>query len=197
MATSRKLTLDDIADQRAYDRERDEFRTRVIELKRRRRVPLGTFISVVFENRETIRFQIQEMARVERLMSDHDIQVELDTYNPLVPERGQLCASLFIELTSDEAMREWLPRLIGIEHSLAIELSDGRLVRAVPEEGHAAQLTRPDVTSAVHYYRFEFEPDEIAMLADGTANLILDHPACSERLALAPHTVRQLLSDLT
>jgi hypothetical protein len=93
-------------------------------------------------------------------------------------------------------MKEWAPRLIGIERSLAIELSDGRLVRAVPEEGHAAQLTRPDVTSAVHYYRFEFEPDEIAIFAQGIAHLVVDHPACSERLALAPRTVRELLSDL-
>ncbi len=196
MAT-RKLALTDIADQRAYERERDDFRTRVIELKRRRRVPLGTFISVVFENRETIRFQIQEMARVEKLMTDHDIQIELDTYNALVPEHGQLCASLFIELTSDDSMKEWLPRLVGIEHSLAIRLADGRLVRAVPEEAHAAQLTRSDVTSAVHYYRFEFTSDEIAGLANGDASLILDHPACPERTELAPHTARELLSDLT
>ena len=130
-------------------------------------------------------------------MTDHDIQIELDTYNALVPEPGQLCASLFIELTSDDSMKEWLPRLVGIEHSLAIRLADGRLVRAMPEEAHAAQLTRTDVTSAVHYYRFEFTADEIAGFANGDASLILDHPACPEQTELAPHTIRELLSDLT
>ncbi len=194
---ARKLVLTDIADLRAYERERDDFRTRVIELKHRRRVPLGTFISVVFENRETIRFQIQEMARVEKLMTDDQIQIELDTYNVLVPEAGQLCATLFIELTSPESMREWLPRLVGIERSLAIQLVDGRLVRAVPEETHATQLTRTDVTSAVHYYRFEFTPDEVAVLTNGDARLLLDHPACLEQIELAPHTIRELLADLT
>lgn len=194
--SSRKLVLADIADMRAYEREREDFRARVIELKRRRRVPLGTFISVVFENRETIRFQIQEMARVEKLVTDADIQIELDTYNALVPEPGQLCASLFIELTSDESMKEWLPRLVGIEHSLRIRLADGRVVIAIPEEAHAAQLTRADVTSAVHYYRFEFTPDEVLGLAEGGASLILDHPACLEQTELAPHTIRELSVDL-
>ena len=110
--TTRKLALDDIADVRAYERERDTFRPHVIELKRRRRVHLGTVVTFVFENRDTIRFQIQEMARVEKLISDADIQVELDTYNPMVPDPGQVCATMFIELTSDDQMREWLPKLV-------------------------------------------------------------------------------------
>jgi hypothetical protein len=80
-----KLTLDDIADLRAYEREREAFREQVIALKKRRRVGVGPFVTFVFENRETIRFQIQEMARVERILTDEGIQTELDTYNPLIP----------------------------------------------------------------------------------------------------------------
>src|SRR5262245_42810728 len=98
-ATSRKLSLDDIADARAYERERESLRANIIELKRRRRVHLGTIVTVTFENRDTMRYQIQEMARVERLFTDESIQDELDAYNPMVPEPGQLCATLFIELT--------------------------------------------------------------------------------------------------
>ena len=90
---SRKLTLADIADVRAYERERDEFRAAVIELKRRRRLSFGTIITLMFENRDTMRFQIQEMARVEKLVTDDEIQDELDTYNPMIPEPGQLCAT--------------------------------------------------------------------------------------------------------
>lgn len=193
---SRKLTLADIADLRAYERERAEFRARVVELKRRRRVPLGTFVTVVFENRETIRFQIQEMARVEKLIADEDIRTELDVYNVLVPEPGQLCASLFIELTSDESMREWLPRLVGIEHHLLLRLHDGTERRAVPEEQHAAQLTREHITSAVHYYRFELTPNEIERLAVGPVTLVVDHPMYHEETELAEHTVAELLADL-
>ena len=80
-----KLTLDDIADLRAYERERDRFRAHIIELKKRRRVPVGPFVTFLFENRETIRFQIQEMARVEKIITDEGIQHELDVYNPLIP----------------------------------------------------------------------------------------------------------------
>lgn len=193
---SRKLQLSDISDLRAYERERAEFRSRLVDLKRRRRVPLGTLITVVFENRETIRFQIQEMARVEKLISDEDIQNELDVYNVLVPEQGQLCVSLFIELTSEESTKEWLPKLIGIERHLLLRLHDGRELRAVPEEQHAAQLTRDHVTSAVHYYRFELTPEEIEAVAAGSVALALDHPAYREETELPDFTVDELLSDL-
>ncbi|MGD9702126.1 MAG: DUF3501 family protein [Acidimicrobiia bacterium] len=195
-AASRKLQLADIADLRAYERERPEFRAHVAELKRRRRVAVGTFVSVVFENRETMRFQIQEMARVEKLITDEDIQNELDAYNVLVPERGQLCVSLFIELTSDEGMKEWLPKLVGIERHLVLRLHDGREVRAVPEEQHAAQLTRDDVTSAVHYLRFELTDDEVAGVAAGPVSLAIDHPAYRDETELADTTVAELLTDL-
>ena len=123
--SSRKLTIDDIADARAYERERSELRAHVIELKQRRRVSLGTVVTLMFENRDTMRYQIQEMARVERIFTDAGIQDELDVYNPLIPEPGQLCATLFIELTSDDQMREWLSKLVGIEHSVVFRLPDG------------------------------------------------------------------------
>ncbi|MGZ4793547.1 MAG: DUF3501 family protein, partial [Ilumatobacteraceae bacterium] len=118
--TSRKLTVVDIDDLRAYERVRESHRAEMIELRRRRRVAVGTIVTVAFENRDTIRFQIQEMVRAERIVTDEGVQEELDTYNPLVPEAGQLCATLFIELTSDEAMREWLPKLVGIEQSVVL-----------------------------------------------------------------------------
>ena len=87
-APSRKLTVGDIADTRAYERVRDAFRAEMIELRRRRRVAIGTIVTVTFENRETMRFQIQEMARVEQIVTDEGIQEELDAYNPLIPEAG-------------------------------------------------------------------------------------------------------------
>ena len=80
----RKLTVDDIADLRAYERERGSFRSRVIEMKRRRRIHVGTVVTLMFENRDTVRLQIQEMARVEKILSDEGIQTELDIYNPLI-----------------------------------------------------------------------------------------------------------------
>ena len=123
--SKRKLSLDDIADMRAYEREREQFRQRVIELKRRRRVSVGPHITLVFENRDTIRFQIQEMARIERLYSDEQIENELRVYNPLIPEAGHLSATMFIELTEDAQLREWLPKLVGVERSVHVRIGEG------------------------------------------------------------------------
>lgn len=192
---SRKLTLDDIADTRAYERERDEFRARVIELKRRRRVHLGTIVTLVFENRETMRFQIQEMARVERITTDAGIQDELDVYNPLVPEPGQLRATMFIELTSDDQMREWLPKLLGIERSVLFRLTDGTTVRCTVEAQHESQLTREHVTAAVHYLEWDLAPEQVAAFGEGV-QLVVDHPAYLEAVELAPTTVAELRADL-
>lgn len=196
MSHSRKLTLDDILDVRAYERGREEFRRRIIALKQRRRLNLGTFISIVFENRETVRSQIQEMARVEHLSTDEDIQVEIDTYNSMIPLPGQLCATLFIELTSDDSMREWLPRLVGIESSIVIRLADGSEVRSFPEARHAEQLTRPDTTSAVHYLQFEFTVAQIESLATAGGVLSCDHPNYREEITLSGANVEEMLADL-
>jgi hypothetical protein len=195
-SSTRKLTLDDIADLRAYERDRAEVRARVLEIKRRRRVALGTLVTVMFESRETMRYQIQEMARVEKLITDAEIQGELDAYNPLIPERGQLCVTMFIELTTDDQLREWLPKLVGVERSLVLRLADGSEVRAVTDEGHASQLTREEVTAAVHYVRFELTDAEVDAVGSGPVHLALDHPAYREHVELAPTTVAELLSDL-
>ncbi len=197
--SSRKLTVDDIADARAYERERSELRAHVIELKQRRRVSLGTVVTLMFENRDTMRYQIQEMARVERIFTDAGIQDELDVYNPLIPEPGQLCATLFIELTSDDQMREWLSKLVGIEHSVVFRLPDGTpdgsTVRCVADPQHAAQLTREHVTAAVHYVTFAFTPEQVAAFGEG-AVLAIDHPNYVEAVELAPSTIVELRADL-
>jgi Protein of unknown function (DUF3501) len=194
--SSRKLTLADIADVRAYERERDEFRTAVMEIKRRRRLSFGTIITMMFENRETMRLQIQEMARVEKLVTDEEIQVELDTYNPMIPEPGQLTATVFLELTSDEQMREWLPKLVGIERAFVVVLPNGDRVRSITEEAHAGQLTREEVTAAVHYIRFEFTPEQVESFAAGLVRIEIDHPDYLEAVELSPTTHAELLGDL-
>ena len=194
--SSRKLPLDDIADARAYERERTELRARVIDLKSRRRVSLGTVVTLMFENRDTMRYQIQEMSRVERTFTDQGIQEELDVYNPLIPEPGQLCATLFIELTSDDQMREWLSKLVGIEHSVVFQLPDGDTVRCVVDPQHAAQLTREHVTAAVHYITFQFTPAQVAAFVDGVV-LAIDHPEYLESVELLPSTISELRADLT
>lgn len=191
-----KLTIDDISDLRAYERDRDEFRREVMELKRRRRIPLGDFVTLLFENSRTIRFQIQEMARVEKLMSDDAIESELRVYNPLIPEPGQLCVTLFIELTSKEALMEWLPRLVGIERSVGLRLADGEVVRATLDEDHERQLTREEVTASVHYLRWDLTPDQVERFASGPVTLVCDHPEHTHETPLSETTLAELRADL-
>jgi hypothetical protein len=191
-----KLTLDDIADLRAYERERAEFRAHVIALKKRRRVPVGPFVTLLFENRDTIRFQIQEMARVEKLLTDEAIQAELDVYNPLIPDPGTLSATLFIELTSEEDLRLWLPELVGIERSVELRLGDGSVARCQLDEAHEAQLTRETVTASVHYLRFLLSPDEVAAFEAGPVRLAITHRNYQHETELSDSTREELLADL-
>lgn len=202
-ALSRKLGLEDIADVREYERERNAFRRHVIEIKRARRVPVGPFVTLVFENRDTVRFQIQEMARVEQLTSDEQIRAELEIYNPLIPDPGFLSATLFVELTSKEELASWLPELVGIERSVQLRIGgsgatgdEAAIVRATVDPEHDRQLTRETVTASVHYVRFELSDEQVARFASEPVRLEIDHPACAEGTNLDEATRAALLEDL-
>ena len=194
--SSRKLTLDDIADLRAYEREREVFRSKVIAMRKLRRVPLGGLITVSFENRDTMRYQIQEMVRVEKTMTDEGVMEELNAYNPMIPEPGQLCATLFVELTSDAQVREWLPKLAGLENAVSLRLSDGSTVRGRIDQAHAAGLTRTDVTAAVHYLTFDFTDAQAEAFATGGVTLECSLATYPETAVLGDAVRAELLSDL-
>jgi hypothetical protein len=171
----RKLSVADIVDHRAYERERNEFRAYIIELKRARRVQLGDIITIVFENTDTMRFQVQEMARAERMLTDERIAHEVATYNELVPGPGELSGTLFVELVDDHRLRDWLPKLVGIEHAVRFDLGDGSHVAGVPRD--EGRLTRDEITSSVHYLGFAFTPAQQRSFAAGPTQLVVDHAA--------------------
>ena len=199
VASTRSLTLDDIAEPRAYEREREEFRRRIIELKKLRRVSVGPIVTLMFENRQTIRFQIQEMARAEKILTDQGIQHELDTYNALIAEPGELSATLFIELTSKDELKEWLPKLVGIERSIEIRIGDdpgADVIQSIPEEQHEGQLTREEVTPSVHYVRFRLSPEQVERFAAEPVVLAVNHPAYTEGARLTKGTKCSLERDL-
>lgn len=194
-----KLTLADIVDLRAYERERQEFRAEIIQLKKKRRISVGPVITFVFENADTVRFQIQEMARAEKTITDEGIETELRIYNPLVPEPGNLAATMFIELTSDDQLRHWLPRLVGVEHAIEFRVGDGddRLVVAnTVDPDHEKQLTRDEITASVHYIHFTFSPEDVERFAAGPVALALNHPEYDHEVVLGADTVAELLGDL-
>jgi Protein of unknown function (DUF3501) len=190
------LTLADVLDLRAYERVRQDYRAKIIARKRDRRVALGPVMTLVFECFDTVRFQVQEMARAEKIITDEAIQVELDIYNRLLPAPGELSATIFIELTSDEGLREWLPRLVGIERQLGLSI-EGDVVGSVPEAAHEAALTRETVTPAVHYVRFGFSAAQVEAFGEaGEVALVATHPAYEARTELPAGVRRELLGDL-
>lgn len=208
MSASRHLLLDDIEDLRRYERTREEYRRRIIELKRRRRVSVGPIVTLVFENRETVRFQVQEMARAERMTTDAAIQTELDVYNSLIPGPGELSATVFIELTDTESLHHWLPRLVGVERALELRIGGPApgggdvppgmdVVRSVPDEGHEEALTRPGTTASVHYVRFVLSPPQVQRFAAGPVVVAVAHPGYEAETLLSDEVRTELLTDLT
>ncbi len=189
----KKLTVDDIVDHRAYERERDEFRARIIAMKKRRRISLGDFVTITFENTDTMRFQVQEMARAERMLTDDAIATEVHTYNELIPDDGELSSTLFIELTDDAALREWLPKLVGIQRHVHFDLGDGVRVDAQPLDEE--RLTREETTPTVHYLKFAFSAEQQAALARGPARLAVDHPEYSAVAELTDEQRTELAGD--
>ncbi|HEV7527064.1 MAG TPA: DUF3501 family protein [Acidimicrobiia bacterium] len=192
----RKLTVDDIVEMRAYERERDGLRRHIIDLKRIRRVALGPIMTMVFENTVTMRWQVQEMARVERMLRDEQIAHEVETYNQLIPDPGELSATLMIELTSEPALREWLPRLVGIQQHIAVVLPDGTSVPGALSEEDELRLTRDDITAAVHFLKFRFTDADIEMFASGPVHIVVDHPEYDQDVLLTPDQHSELLTDL-
>lgn len=194
-SSNRKLTLEDIDDLRAYERRRADAIADVIALKKRRRAHVGPFVSVLFDNRETVLSQVHEMARAERILTDEGLQEQLDTYNPLIPEPGTLSATLLLELTEEAQLREWLPKLVGIESHVVIRSADQE-VRSVVEQAHGEQLTRADVTAAVHFIGFSFTGQQVDDWGSGPVVLAVDHPEYCHETVLAPEMVEELARDL-
>ncbi len=191
-----KLTLADVEDLAAYERVRGESRRRVIAIKEDRRVAVGERVSLLFENRDTVLSQVQEMVRAERIVEPDKIQFELDTYNALLPGDGELSATLFIEITGAADVRREMDRFIGLDRPGAVFLDLGGAGRAVGrfEAGHST-ATR---ISAVHYVKFPVSRDQAGALAEGTEPiaLVVDHPGYRARAELGPRVRRALAADL-
>ncbi len=190
----RKLSPDDIQDLRAYERERDSLRAEIIDVKRRRRIALGDFVSIVFENAATMRFQIQEMARAERMLRDEQIAHELDTYNQLIPDDGELSATLFVEIDDPEALRSWLPRLVGIDEHIQIVVGT-ETIRGRAED--TERQTRAEVATTVHYLKFAFTPEQQRAFGTGPVRIVIDHPSYVADVVLSDEQRDELVGDFT
>jgi len=192
----KKIELSEILDIAQYEKQRDAFRRRIIELKKRRRVAVGPQVTFVFENRETVLFQIQEMTRAERLVYDAAIQHEIDTYNQLLPGHHELAATMLIELEEAGRIREEITKFHGVNAGEAtyIQIGDARLPGVF-----AAGQSDDRRISAVQYVRFPFsDRQREAFLQTGReARLVIDHPSYHHSASLEGEVRRELARDLT
>lgn len=189
----KKIAPADVLDLVQYEKRRDGIQASAMAARKVRRAGVGPFVTVAFENRETVLYQIQEMCRVERLVDDDRIRFETDTYNELVAGPGELKATLFIELTSDELVRKWLPRFLGIESAVSLEIAGAGVSRAKGEEGRSKE----DATSTVHYLAFPLTAAQVDAVGAGEAcRLAVDLPDYRNAADVAPDTVAALGADL-
>ena len=191
-----KLSRDDLLSLEQYAGARDDFREEVLRHKANRRLELGTNAALYFEDRLTMQYQVQEMLRIERIFEADGINEELEAYNPLIPDGSNWKATFMIEFPDAVERQEMLERLVGIEDRVYVQVVDFDRVYAISDE----DLERADEhkTSAVHFMRFEFPPEQSAALRSGASLLAgIDHENYSVEISPVAENIREsLLNDL-
>jgi hypothetical protein len=189
------IRREEIKDLTAYERIRPEFRKRVIALRRERRILAGDRISIVFECRETVLYQIQEMLRAERIVDEGAIQHELDTYNEILPKSRSLAGTLFIELAESERIREELEEFLGLDRGEHVWFDLGGTERAVGK--FAEGQSEEGRISSVHYVQFPFSPEAAASFRDlaSPAWFVVEHPSYHIRVQVDGAARRSLMED--
>ncbi|HXK19311.1 MAG TPA: DUF3501 family protein [Polyangiaceae bacterium] len=186
------VARDELLDLGAYERIRDAFMKSVLERKRPRYVKLGPNMTALFENRDSVLLQIQEMLRTERITQEKAILHELETYNALVPADRELSATLFVEYQDRDERERMLSALAGLEDKFRLRVA-GELLPATPDERGSDR----ERTMAVHYVKFPLSEAALAVLKSGSAPVALEvaHPAYTASTELSPATLQSLRDD--
>ncbi len=179
----------------AYARSRKDFRTKVLAHKKNRTLRLGEHVTLIFEDELTVRYQIQEMLRIEKTFEEDGIRDELDAYNPLIPDGTNLKATMMIEYEDPQERKVELGKLRGVESRVYIQVDGAARVYAIADED--LERENEHKTSSVHFLRFEFEPAAIAAFRQGAAVALgIDHPHYDVRIdEVAPQVQGALAQD--
>jgi len=189
------IQRDSLLSLEAYARQRSQFRAKVMEHKKRRSVHLGGHVTLQFEDELTVRYQVQEMLRIERIFEDQGIQHELDAYNPLVPDGSNWKATMMIEYPEPDERRRMLAALKGIERRVWVQVGDLERVCAIADED--LERETDEKTSSVHFLRFELDAAMRERLRAGAAVRVgIDHPRYRAAVELAPEVRAALAGDL-
>jgi hypothetical protein len=189
---SKQLTRNDLYSLEEYAGKRDEFRSRVMEHKKNRKVHLGDHVTLYFEDRLTIQYQIQEMLRIEKVFEPEGIEDELNVYNPLIPDGGNLKATFMVEYPDVEERKRELARLVGIEDKVWVRIDGFDPVYAIADED--LERDTGDKTSSVHFLRFDFDEKMCKAAKDGAdLSIGVEHPNYTEALDPLPGNIRATL----
>ncbi len=191
-----RITADSLMTLEAYAKVRPEFRKRMIAHKKNRKIHLGEHVTLIFEDELTVRYQIQEMLRAEKVFEEAGILDELDVYGPLVPDGSNWKATMMIEFSDPVDRGEKLKKLIGIEDRVYVKVGDYEPVYAIADEDLDRETE--EKTSSVHFLRFELDRTRVAALRNGAAlSMSIDHPAYPIPTTPVPACVRDsLVNDL-
>jgi hypothetical protein len=189
------IKRDSLMSLEAYARGRNEFRAKVIAHKKHRTVHLGASVTLLFEDELTIRYQVQEMLRIERIFEDQGIQHELDAYNPLIPDGGNWKATMLIEYPDADERRRMLALLKGVERRVWVQVGGGARIHAVADED--LERENDEKTSSVHFLRFELDVEARSELRRGGALAMgIDHPSYDVKVEIGAATRDALAGDL-
>jgi hypothetical protein len=187
------IARDSLLSLESYAKQRNEFRARVLAHKKNRTVALGDHVTLIFEDELTIRYQVQEMLRIERTFEEQGIQDELDAYNPLIPDGRNFKATMMIEYPDVAERQRELARLKGVEDRVWVQVEDCRKVYALADED--LDRSNDEKTSAVHFLRFELDEEMSKALKYGMALAMgIDHPNCTVAVVAVDASVRASLA---
>ena len=190
-----KLSREELLSLEQYSDQRNDFRARVMEHKKNRRVNIGPNLTLYFEDRLTIQYQIQEMLRIERIFEADAIQEELDTYNPLVPDSNNLKCTAMLEFEDVDIRRMRLAELVGLEHKVWARVEGRDKVYAISNED--LERSTEEKTSAVHFMRFEFSREmKDALLSGAVLSFGCDHENYVDQVDVSAETRKALIDDL-
>jgi len=190
-----QIAPDSLLSLEAYARERNAYRSRVIAHKKLRTVHAGDAVTLIFEDEQTIRYQVQEMLRIERIFEEQGIRGELEAYNPLIPDGGNWKATMLIEYPEAEERRRRLAQLKGIEDRTWVQVDGCERVYAIADED--LERENEEKTSSVHFLRFELDAEMRRSLKRGAGLAVgVDHPNYRASVAVAPEVRASLAGDL-
>ena len=191
-----KLKRSDLLSLEEYNSNREQLRGQVLTLKKDRRVQIGSNVTLLFENIDTIKYQVQEMLRIEKIMEQNGIEEELATYNPLIPDGSNLKATMLIEFPDEVIRKEKLGQLIGVEHKVWLQVGENDRIFAIADED--LKRKTGEKTSVVHFLRFELSNLMVKDLqSDSTLFAGVDHPNYNVRTQeIQKATSDSLIQDL-